>query len=168
MKALVVAIALMVGSVAITQAQDSKIAHIATQELLEQMSAFKTANDELQKIETAYDAEIKEMTTALQKKYEQYGREVDTQTDEENMRRTQEVEETKNAIMTFRQNAARDLQKKQGELLKPVIEKARETIQKVAREKGFDYVLDSTTGASGVLLADGYNLMPDVKKALGM
>ena len=46
-------------------------------------------------------------------------------------------------------------------------EKARVAIQKVARAKGYDYVLDSSNGA-GVIMADGYNLMPDVKKELGM
>lgn len=60
-----------------------------------------------------------------------------------------------------------ELQNKEMELLRPVMEKARTTIQKVAREKGYDYVLDSTTG-TGLIMADGYNLMPDVKKALGI
>ena len=69
--------------------------------------------------------------------------------------------------MEFRQNALRDLQKKEGELLKPVYEKARTAIQKVARAKGYQYVMDSTTGA-GLILADGYDLMPDVKKDLGI
>ena len=36
----------------------------------------------------------------------------------------------------------------------------------VAKEKGFNYVLDSTTG-SGVLVAEGTDLLADVKKALG-
>ncbi|MEP2968991.1 MAG: OmpH family outer membrane protein, partial [Nonlabens ulvanivorans] len=33
--------------------------------------------------------------------------------------------------------------------------------------KGFDYVLDSTTG-TGVIMADGYDITPDVKKELGI
>lgn len=41
MKTLALAIALILGMSGIAQAQDSKIAHIATQELLEQMPAFK-------------------------------------------------------------------------------------------------------------------------------
>jgi outer membrane protein len=46
------------------------------------------------------------------------------------------------------------------------MEKAQAAIQKVARAKGIQYVLDSTTG-SGVLLADGTDLLVDVKKELG-
>jgi len=52
--------------------------------------------------------------------------------------------------------------------LKPIIEEARLAIQKVARAKGYEFVLDSTPGAAGVLMADGYDLMPDAKAALGI
>jgi outer membrane protein len=50
--------------------------------------------------------------------------------------------------------------------LKPITDKAKAAIQKVARAQGFEYVLDSTVGG-GVILADGKDLMADVKKELG-
>ena len=40
-------------------------------------------------------------------------------------------------------------------------------MQKVARAKGYEYVLDSTTG-TGIIMADGYDLMNDVKAELGI
>jgi outer membrane protein len=70
-----------------------------------------------------------------------------------------------NNIRKFSDNAKKKLQKKREEMLRPVYEKAREVIQKVAREQGYDYVLDSTTG-TGLLLADGYDLMDDAKAEL--
>ncbi|WP_031427053.1 OmpH family outer membrane protein [Flavimarina sp. Hel_I_48] len=167
MKTLVLAIALILGMNGIAQAQDSKIAHIATQELLEQMPAFKSAQGEMQKIQSSYEAEMQTMGQELQKTMERYSREAETKTDEENMSRQQEVEQTRNKIVEYRQTAMQDMQKKESDLLKPVYEKARTTIQKIARDKGYNYVLDSTTG-TGLLLADGYDLMPDVKKALGI
>ena len=39
-------------------------------------------------------------------------------------------------------------------------------IKKVAKEKGFNYVIDATLG-SGLLVADGTDLLADVKKSLG-
>jgi outer membrane protein len=98
---------------------------------------------------------------------QRYQAEVETVTDEENQKRSQEMQMTQRRIQEHSQKARQELQKKQNELIAPVIEKARGAIQKVARAKGYDYVLDSTTG-TGVILADGYNLMPDVKKELGM
>jgi hypothetical protein len=46
------------------------------------------------------------------------------------------------------------------------VEMEHTTSKKVAKEKGFNYVLDSTTG-SGVLVAEGTDLLADVKKSLG-
>ena len=47
-----------------------------------------------------------------------------------------------------------------------LIEKARAAIQKVAREQGFEYVIDATPGGA-LILSDGKDLMADVKKELG-
>ena len=69
-------------------------------------------------------------------------------------------------INQYRETAAQDLQKKQMEMMKPLYDKAREAIEKVAAGQGFDYVLDSSTGGS-VIMAKGKDLMVDVKSELG-
>ena len=165
-RTLFIALALTLGATAFTNAQ-SKVAHIATQELVESMPAYSNAMTQLEKLEKTYDAEINDMLTEAQSTMQRYQAEVETVTDEENQKRSQEMQMTQRRIQEHSQKARQELQKKQNELIAPVIEKARQAIQKVARAKGFDYVLDSTTG-TGVILADGYDLMPDVKKELGM
>ena len=167
-KMILVAFALVLGTTGFVQAQDSKIAHIATQALVEAMPTYKAAIGELEKLQKSYDAQINEMGTELQKTMERYGREAEQQTDETNLGRQKEVQETERKILEYRQNALRDLQKKEQDLLKPILEKARLAIQKVARAKGFQFVLDSTPGAAGVIMADGYDLMADVKADLGI
>ena len=62
--------------------------------------------------------------------------------------------------------AAQDIQQKQADLLRPLVEKARAAIQKVAREQGFDYVIDATPGGA-LILSDGKDLLAEVKKELG-
>ncbi|QED38061.1 OmpH family outer membrane protein [Antarcticibacterium arcticum] len=165
-KTFILAVALTVGATAFTNAQ-SKIAHIASQELVEGMPAFKDAMTQLEKLQKTYDTEIKDMYTEAQKTMQRYESEAATKTEEENQKRAMELQSTQRRIQEHGQNAQQDLQKKELDLLKPVYEKARTTIQKVARAKGYDYVLDSSNG-SGVIMADGYNLMPDVKKELGI
>ena len=49
--------------------------------------------------------------------------------------------------------------------LLPILTKAQQAIHKVARAKGYKYVMDSTIGG-GVIMADGPDLMADVKKEL--
>ncbi len=165
-KTLLIAVALVLGATSFASAQ-TKVAHIATQELIEQMPSYKTAMNQLDKLQKTYDTEIKDMVTEAQNTMKRYESEAQTKTDEENAKRAGELQQTQRTIGEYRQNAMQELQKKEMELLKPVLEKARTTIQKVARAKGFDYVLDSTTG-TGVIMADGYDLMPDVKKELGI
>ena len=165
-KTLLIAVALVFGATSFANAQ-SKVAHIATQSLIEQMPTYKAAMNQLEKLQKTYDTEIKDMVTEAQNTMKRYDAEATTKTDAENEKRALELQQTQRTIGEYRQNAIQELQKKEMELLKPVLEKARATIQKVARAKGFDYVLDSTTG-TGVIMADGYDLMVDVKKDLGI
>ena len=165
-KTLLVACALVLGVSGFVNAQ-SKVAHIASQELVESMPDFKNAKTEIEKLNKTYDAEIRNMVLELQNTMKKYQAEAQSKTKEENEKRALEVQNTEKTINEYRQNALQDLQKKEIELLKPIYEKARTSIQKVARAQGFQYVLDSTTG-TGVILADGKDLMPDVKKDLGI
>ena len=165
-RTLLVACALVLGTSGFVNAQ-SKVAHIASQELVEAMPAFKAAKAEMEKLEKTYDAEIRNMMLELQNTMKKYQAEAPNKTEEENAKRAQEVQSTEKSITDYRQNALQDLEKKREELLKPIYESARQAIQKVARAKGFQYVLDSTTGA-GLIMADGTDLMPDVKKELGI
>ena len=164
-KTLLFAALLFIGATSFSNAQ-SKIAHINTNELIEAMPQMKTAKAELEKLSKTYEAEIQGMATEYQNKLKQYQAEVDTKTEEENTKRAQEVKTMEQSIRQYQGQAQQDLQKKESELLKPIFDKAKAAIQKVAKAQGFQYVLDSTQG-SGVLLADGKDLMADVKKELG-
>lgn len=165
-RTLFIAFAFTIGAVAFTNAQ-SKVAHIATQELIQTLPEYKSAQDQLEKLEKTYDAEIKDMLSEAQSTMERYEAEANTKSEEENQKRAMELQAAQRRIQEHRNKALQDLQKKETDLLRPVYEKVRTAIQKVARAKDYDYVLDSTTG-TGLLLADGYDLMPDVKKELGM
>lgn len=164
-----IAMALSMGTIGISwaQAEDSQTAHIASQELIEMMPAFITASNEMEQLRASYATQVENMMKEYKVKVEKYQAESQTKTNEENQTRALELQEMKAKIMDYQQKSYEQMQQKKRELMKPVYEKARAAIQKVARAKGYEYVLDSTTG-TGVLLADGYNLMPDVKKELGI
>ena len=146
-KTLFIALALTIGATTFANAQ-TKVAHIATQELVETMPAYKDAMSQLEKLEKTYDAEIKDMLTEAQNTMQRYQSEAETVTEEENAKRASELQATERRIQEHSQRARQELQKKENDLIRPVIEKAREAIQTVAREQGFDYVLDSTRNRS--------------------
>ena len=147
------------------QAQ-SKVAHINTQELVESMPEMMNAKSELEKLAKTYETDIQAMATELQNKIKQYDAESSTKTDEENGKRLQEVQSMEQSIRQYQGQAQQDLQKKEIELLKPITEKAKAAILKVGNNQGFNYVLDSSQG-QGVIMANGKDLLVDVKAELG-
>ena len=164
-KSLLIAAALFIG-VSYTASAQAKVAHINVQELMSTMPDMKAANTQLEKIGKTYDTEYKTMVQEYQTKLEKYEKEAPTVGDAVNQTRQTEVQEMGNRIQQYQQTAQKELQQKQEDILKPILEKARVAIQKVAKAKGYQYVLDSSTG-SGVLMAEGPDLLADVKKELG-
>lgn len=152
---------------AFAQATSSKVCHVASEEVVQSMPETKAALKQINEMAEAYKAELVTMDNELQAKAEEAKQKAKERSDEENQRKMIELQEANQKMNEYYSNSQRQLQKKQEDLLKPVYEKVREAIFKVARAKGFDYVLDSTTG-TGIIMADGYDLTPDVKKELGV
>ena len=163
MKSLFVAIMLFIGATSFVNAQ-SKIAHIDTQALAEAMPEMKAAQSQLEKLQRTYDTEIKTLSKEFETKLKQYEVEAESKTAEVNAKRAEEVQGMQANINAYRQGALEDLQKKQEDLIAPILEKARTAIQKVGRSQGYECVLDS----SSLLLAEGKDLLVDVKKELGI
>ncbi len=161
---LVLTLALSVSSLSFAQ---SKLAHIDFQKLISEMPSVLAAQEEVQKLEKDYQTEIEASIKEYQTKLQTYSAEAENQTDVTNQARQQELAGMEQNIQQFRQTAAQDIQKKQADLLRPIIENARAKVQEIAKAQGFDYVLDSSMGGS-VMMAGGKDLEPDVKKALGI
>ena len=130
------------------------------------MPEMMNAKSELEKLAKTYETDIQAMATELQNKIKQYDAESSTKTDEENGKRLQEVQSMEQSIRQYQGQAQQDLQKKEIELLKPITEKAKAAILKVGNDQGFNYVLDSSQG-QGVIMANGKDLLADVKAELG-
>lgn len=158
---------LFVGVLAIAgvQAQD-KIAHIDVQQLISEMPEMQAAQAELKKLQDVYRADIESSMTELKNKYQQYQSEAGSKTADENKRRADELAGYERNIQQAEATAMKEMQKKQQELFQPISEKAQAAINKVASEQGFNYVIDASPGL-GLLVANGKDLLPDVKKELG-
>lgn len=148
-----------------TVTAQSKVAHINVSELIPLLPEVKAASDQLKKMGEGFEKDYTTMTNEYRTKAEKYGAEAKTAGDALNETRGKELQDLESRIMKFQQNAQAELGKKENELQAPIMEKARLAIHKVAKAKGFDYVLDSSIG-SGVIMAEGTNLLSDVKAEL--
>jgi outer membrane protein len=161
-KTLLIAAILVLGASTTMNAQ-AKTAHVNVSEIMTKMPAMLDAQKQLEKLSATYDADYKKMAEEFQAKLKKYDTEAATVTDAINAERQKEVQDMQKRIQDFGQTAQKELQTKQEEITKPIYEKVRLSIQKVGKDKGFQYILD---GAS-LLYAAGPDLTADVKKDLG-
>ncbi len=161
-KTLVITTMLFVVGTQITNAQ-AKVAHVDVSELMAKMPAMLDAQKQLEKLSGTYDGEYKTMVDEYQSKLKKYEQEATTVTDAVNETRSKEVQDMQKRIVDYRDNAQKELQQKEADIVKPIMEKVKASIQKVGKAKGYQYVLNS----EGLLLTDGPNITADVKKDLG-
>lgn len=163
LKTVAIAIILFIGTQVSAQ---TKVAHIDLQALMTSMPEMKVAQDQMKKIQETYDKDYKNMVAEYQTKLQKYEQEAPTAGEALNETRSKEMQDMGTRIQQFQQTAQKELGQKELDLIKPIMEKAQAAVKKVAKAKGINYVLDSTTG-SGVIVADGPDLLADVKKELG-
>ncbi|HIE15876.1 MAG TPA: OmpH family outer membrane protein [Bacteroidales bacterium] len=160
---------LLTGVFSAIQAQSKgKIGHIDSGKLLSLMPDREKAQNDLQAYSKQLEDQLTAMQTELQKKYNDYLSKKDSLSDILLQTREKELQDLQTRIQNFQVSAQQDLQKKEQELLQPIIEKAREAIRKVAKSKGYSYVLDSSSGALLFWPENSDDLLPLVKTELGL
>ncbi|MCD6366794.1 MAG: OmpH family outer membrane protein [Bacteroidales bacterium] len=166
---LLLAVTLMTGVFTTGQAQSKgKLGHIDSGKLLSLMPEREKAQNDLQNYSKQLEDQLMAMQTELQNKYNDYLAKKDSLSDILLQTREKELQDLQTRIQNFQTSAQQDLQKKEQDLLQPIIEKAKNAIQKVAKEKGYSYVFDTSIGALIYWPEDSDDLLPLVKKELGL
>lgn len=123
-------------------AQESKIAIVNTQEVIQAMSEFATMQKQMADMEAKYKNEMQVMQDEYNKKYSDFVAQQDSLTENIKMRRMQELQDMEQRTQNFIQISQQDFQKKQGELFTPIQDKLKNAIKAVGDEKGYTYILD--------------------------
>ncbi|NMM47919.1 OmpH family outer membrane protein [Marinigracilibium pacificum] len=157
---------LFLGIISYGHAQ-SNIGHIDVQKLIIDMPEYKAAEAEINQLENLYKANLDAEKREFQILNEKYQAEAATKSKEENDKIARNIMKRELYIRKKEQVTSEELRKTQIRLQEPIIKKANDAIQKVARQRGLNYVLDSGSG-QGVIFANGVDLMNDVKRELGI
>lgn len=156
-------VVLTVGTISISKAQ--KIAHISLDSLITTMAESKTAQEVAQKYLKDLENQVATMDTELQTKYADYMKNKETYSALVASTKESELQDLNKRIEDFKAQAQQDYQRKYGELSKPIYDKAKKAIDLVAKENGYKYVLDTSTG--NVLYSEAADdILPLVKKKL--
>ena len=159
---LIAVFTLGLGSIANAQ----KVGHIDFEKLIAEMPETETLKLDMEKLGKTYQDEIQGMEKELESTRKKYVAESNTQTQETNDKRAQELQAQNAKLEQARRFAYQDMQKKQNDGLQPIIEKAQKAIDEVAAAKSFLYVLDASVG-KGLLVKKGQDLFDAVKTKLG-
>lgn len=145
-----------------------KLGHIDSNELMALMPEREVAQKTLEKNASELETELGVMQAEFQEKYQDYLAKMDSLSDIIKQTKEAELQDLQTRIQRFQETAQRELQKKESELIQPIIEKARNAISEVAKENGYTYVFDLGTGPILYYSDKSENLLPLVKKKLGL
>lgn len=144
-----------------------KFGHINSNDLMQIMPGRDSAQTVLQAEVAEIEATLKSMQSELETRYNDYMQNQQGWTDLIRQTKQREIQDMGTRVQEFQENAQKQLQEREAELLKPLIDRAKKAIEDVAREGNYTYILDSGTGAL-LYSQDSEDIMPQVKKKLGL
>lgn len=165
---IVVLVALLAfGGSAMAQ-KNIKLGHINSNDLMQIMPGRDSAQTALQKDVEDLQAEMEAMKKEYETRVSDYLAKKDQLS--ELIRKTKESDLQAMAarIDDFQRNAQTTLEERQEALLKPIIDRAKKAIEEVGKENGYTYIFDAATGGSILYSQDSDDIMPLVKKKLGL
>ncbi len=147
----------------ISRAADSatlKVAYVDLQKALQTVDAGKSAKSQLEKDVAAKRTELEKAQAALQQEAEQFEKKSAILNDSAKAAKQQELQKK---FMEFQKTASEsqtDLQKRERELTKPLIDELRAIIEGIGKEKGYQLIVEKNEGA--VLYAEAGSDLTEV------
>lgn len=146
-----------------------KLGYINSQELLAAMPETDSVQSKMQDLGKELESQFTAMRTEMTAKAQELQNNLSTLSETVRKQKEKDLFDLQTRIEEFQQSANQELQTKNMELLKPVMEKAQAAITKIAKEQGLTAVFDLAAGALAYYNeAQMVNLLPLVKQSLGI
>jgi outer membrane protein len=164
---LLAVLGILMGNMAMAQ----RYAIIDTRYILDKMPEYSTAQKQLDDIAAGWQKEIDNKQAVLDKMYREY--------DAEEVMLSEELKKKRQDQLFVMEKELRDLQrqrfgfegdlfKKRQELIKPVQDKVYNAVQKIATQRGYDFVLDKSEGITVIFADPKLDKSDDILKELGV
>ncbi|MFN3344224.1 MAG: OmpH family outer membrane protein [Chloroherpetonaceae bacterium] len=147
------AVGFMLG-VGASGAGDAKVGYVDTDNVIAQLPDSKGVQEKMKKMQEGAEAEMQKMAKDLQAAFEEYERKKTTMTEDAKKKKEEELLSKRQQLEEFRYQKQNELQKKTGELLKPIEDKVMKAVEKVAKQYGYSIVLNKGGVANPVLYGD--------------
>ncbi len=148
-----------------------RYAIIDTRYILDKMPEYAAAQKQLDGVAAGWQKEIDTRQSALDKMYKDY--------EAEQVMLSEDLRKKREDQLFMKEKELRDLQrqrfgfegdlfKKRQELVKPVQDKVYNAVQKLATQRGYDFVLDKSEGITIIFADPKLDKSDDVLKELGV
>jgi len=145
-----------------------KFGHVTSEQLLQAMPEYDSAQAQLQQLQQHYELEIERIQVEINKKIEEFNQSEATMSDLIKEAKASEIQELQMRLQNYSQTAQQDLQQQSMIVIQPVMEKARNAINEVAKEHGLIYVFDLSQGNPVYTSEESLDMVPLVKAKLGV
>lgn len=152
-------------------ASAQKYAVIDTKYILDKMTEYKTAQKQLDEIAAGWQKEIDGGQAELDKMYKDFDAEQVMLSDDLKRKRQDQLfnkEKSLRDLQRKRFGFEGDLFKKRQELIKPVQDKVYNAVQKLATQRGYDFILDKSEGITVIFADPKLEKSDDVLRELGV
>lgn len=169
MKKLFILIA-VISFAGISSIQAQKFGHINFAELIQAMPERATAEEDYNKFVKGLEDQMAAIQKEAQAKFEEYQKYMQGTDINEDIKASKEgeINDLNQRLQAFQSSAQQQIQKKESDIMTPLIEKARVAVESVGKTDGFLYIFDVS---SNTILYKGKNsvdVLPLVKKQLGI
>ena len=144
-----------------------KIGYVNTDEIITNMKDTQDAYTQLEAYAKDLQAQLETIQVEFNNKLQEYQNATETMTDAVRQLKEKELTALNTRIQEFQQVAQQDLQKKENELMAPIYEKVKTTIDEVAKAGGYTIILP---GSALIYIdtAQVKDIASEVKSKLGI
>jgi len=148
-------------------ANAQKIGYINTNDLIPNMPEYKTVTTQVDAYKKTFVDVLQNLSNELQTKSADYQAHQATMTDAQKSAKQSELNDLNQRAGNYQNDAQQKVAQKGEELMKPLLDKAKNAITQVAKEKGYTYVIDSSTTIF-IVAPPTDDLLAAVKAKLGI
>jgi outer membrane protein len=145
-----------------------KFGHVNSAKLIEVMPETPKMQASFKDFAQKMEQQLETLQVEFNNKYKNYLDTAQALTASARQDRERELNNLKERIEAFQTSAQQEISTKRDELFKPIMEKAQKAIEEVSREEGYTYVFDLSAGSIIFVSDTALDLMPSVKKKLGI
>lgn len=120
-----------------------KIGRISSQEVVVNMTEYKEAQTQLEALAKDLQAQMETIQVEMNTKIQEYQKGAESMTDAVRQLKEKELNDLNTRLQEFNQVAQQELQKKEQELMEPIIKKANEAITEVSKAGGYTVIFET-------------------------